>query len=507
MDTIQSLKTNIVSWAKEDDSLNLVHVTEYQANNDFQTRSEKLHPICDAEKTFLTNTTTPITVDEIDVQSSRYIVSMEGDTMEVKEVDKNRAFQVNVTSSKIDFIALINERRQCFAAAPQSSPPRPTPRPVIPAGITPESSRLRPTPRPVIPAGITPESSRSRPTPLPTYPPTPAATSFNPQPTPRPVSQPTPRPSQNTQTTNTTLPPPIRYPPTPAPRSRRRRHVTTSQDVYEELLTAALDTKRTHHISSYDDYDALMARVTGQLTYFDAPRTPVEMEYDVGAESDHLDFAWGKDGVVRAYYLGQHSVKVIQMVKASSETVMQQPGLFAWPGWKQSLLVVEFSKDDLADSNTHVTIKIITVEDEVAKVIGVFDMDVDKGMWHNIVNGLSWTYGSLFTGAGVAGEVIGSVGGVLGESLVANVDAAGSGLGTASRAVGEGIVVIGNGLSGAGGAIGDGLGAAVGGVTNFVGDIMYNMATKAFYESGYIQAAAAIAIVLVAIDLKKNKII
>ena len=127
------------------DSKNLVHVTEYQANNDFQTRSEKLHPICDTEKTFLTNTTTPITVDEIDVQSSRYIVSMEGDTMEVKEVDKNRAFQVNVTSSKIDFIALINERRQCFTAAPESSPPRPTPRPVITANTT-EAKPSPPTP-------------------------------------------------------------------------------------------------------------------------------------------------------------------------------------------------------------------------------------------------------------------------------------------------------------------------------------------------------------------------
>ena len=115
------------------DSQNLVHVTEYRANLDFQTRSEKLYPICDAEKTFLTNTTTPITVDEIDVQSSRYIVNVDGANMEVKEVDKNRAFQVNVSDNKIDFIALINERGQCFAATgatPESSPrPRPTPRP------------------------------------------------------------------------------------------------------------------------------------------------------------------------------------------------------------------------------------------------------------------------------------------------------------------------------------------------------------------------------------------
>ena len=33
------------------------------------------------------------------------------------------------------------------------------------------------------------------------------------------------------------------------------------------------------------------------------------------------------------------------------------------------------------------------------------------------------------------------------------------------------------------------------------------MAVKAFYESGYIQAATTIAIVLVLIDLKKNRII
>ena len=468
-------------------------------------------------------------------------------------------------AAKIDFIVIINERRQCFSAAPESSPPRPTPRPVIPAGITPESSASRPTPLPSV-----------RPS---TYPPTPAATSFNPQPTPqttpRPVSQPTPRPiarptrtiarttttptSQNTTRTQTTNPitlpptpiadPPVRYPPTPAPRSKRRRHATTSQDVYDELLIAALDTNRTHHISIYDDYDALMARVTGQLTYFDAPRNPVEMEYDVGAETDHLDFAWGKDGVIRAYYLGQHSVSVIQIITITyngRRTNIEGAAGLA-PGWfdsrkfSQALLVVEFSKDDLwGRGDTHVTIKIITVVDEVAKVIGVFVMDVDKGMWHNIVNGLSWTYGSLFTGAGVAGEVISSAGSVLGESLAANVDAAGSGLGTVSSAVGDGIVVIGNvlgeslaanvdaagegivglgnglrgaggaigeGLRDAGGAIGEGLGSVVGGVTDYVGDVMYNMVTKAFYESGYLQAAATIAVVLVLIDLKKNKII
>ena len=450
------------------DSKNLVHVTEYQANNDFQTRSEKLHPICDAEKTFLTNTTTPITVDEIDVQSSRYIVSMEGDTMEVKEVDKNRAFQVNVTNSKIDFIALINEKRQCFAAAPASSPPRPTPRPVIPAGITPESSPPRPSVRPS---------------------------------TPRPVI-----------TTNTTVI--TTYPPTPAPRGRRRRHGITTQEVYDELLTAAiLDTisKRTHHISSYDDYDALMARVTSKLTFFDTPRNAVDMEYDVGDENDHLDFAWGKDGVVRAYYLGQHSVKVIQMVKASKETVQQEPGWFSSTEWRQSLLVAEFRKDDLAGSNTHVTGKIITVDDRTSNVIGVFDMDVDKGMWYNIVNGLAWTLDSVATGASAVGGGLGEAGGVLGDSFVANAAAAGNGLDTTGRAVGGGIVVVGGvvgeGLSTVGSAVGSGLGSAIGGTVNFFGDIAYDMALNAFYQSGYIQAAATVAVVLVLIDLKKNKII
>ena len=41
-----------------------------------------------------------------------------------------------------------------------------------------------------------------------------------------------------------------------------------------------------------------MARVTGTLRTFDPPSNTAEMDYDVGDENDHLDFAWGKDGVV-----------------------------------------------------------------------------------------------------------------------------------------------------------------------------------------------------------------
>ena len=48
-----------------------------------------------------------------------------------------------------------------------------------------------------------------------------------------------------------------------------------------------VDNKSTRHISSYDDYDALMSRLTLQLTLFDEPRNTVDMEYDVGDENEH----------------------------------------------------------------------------------------------------------------------------------------------------------------------------------------------------------------------------
>ena len=71
-------------------------------------------------------------------------------------------------------------------------------------------------------------------------------------------------------------------------------------------------------------------------------------------------------------------------------------------------MVAEFSKDDLVGSNTHVTGKVITVDGGISQVIGVFDMDVDRGMWYNIVNGLAWTYDSAVTGAGKVGSGLGA---------------------------------------------------------------------------------------------------
>ena len=137
--------------------------------------------------------------------------------------------------------------------------------------------------------------------------------------------------------------------------------------------------------------------------------------------------------------------------------------------------------------------------DGVAELLG-FLLGLSKGF--RLAGGrLLGIAGEFVSGAaGAVGDGLGVVGGNLGESFAANVAAAGSG-------IRDGAVIIGNGLGDAGGAIGDGLGAAVGGATNFVGDIMYNMTSRALYESGYLQAAAAIAIILVAIDLRKNKII
>ena len=110
-----------------------------------------------------------------------------------------------------------------------------------------------------------------------------------------------------------------------------------------------MDNKSTRHISSYDDYDALMARVTGKLWTVDPPR--IEMDYNVGGENDNLDFAWGKDGVVRAYSLGQHSVKVIQIITIAYNghrtniegSARLEPGWFDSRKFSQALLVTEFS--------------------------------------------------------------------------------------------------------------------------------------------------------------------
>ena len=55
-------------------------------------------------------------------------------------------------------------------------------------------------------------------------------------------------------------------------------------------------------------------------------------------------------------------------------------------------------------------------------------MDVDKGMWYTIVNGLAWTYEAVGGAAGTVGEGLGVVGDGLGESFVANAAAAGGGI-------------------------------------------------------------------------------
>ena len=127
------------------------------------------------------------------------------------------------------------------------------------------------------------------------------------------------------------------------------------------------------------------------------------------------------------------------------------------------------------------------------RVIGAFNMNISRGAMYHLMSGLAWTFDAVVAGAATGLSTAGS-----------GLEAVGSGLG---GGVAIGIEVVGNGLGAAGELIGDGLGTVIGGTTNFFGNIAYNMAVKAFYESGYIQAATAIAIVLVAIDLKKNKII
>ena len=413
------------------DGRNIVYVTEYQANNDFQTRSESLTPICDAEKTFLKNTTTPITVDEISVRTSRYIVSMDGIHMDVKEMDKNRAFQVNVTNNKIDFIALINETRQCFSAT----------------GTT-----------------------RS----------TPAATRYTPQPT----------------LVHADPPPPKNLTPAMAPPVRRRRHKTTTKEVYDALLISTVSPKTGfYHISSYEDYDMIMGQVVSKLKILEAPAW-MDSEYDVGDENDDLDYAIGEDGVVRAYYLGRDTVKVIQMinVKKPDRKYRYVSTTEDGPSWTPALVAIKFTRIDLLGGTIRVDGKIIDAY--LNKVIGSFNMNIDRGTMYNIMSGLAWTFDSVVAGAAVGLDGASTV--IVGAGVVGS--AVGSGLGTVGSAVGSGLGTVGS-------AIGNGAGAVIGGTANLVGDAAYNMAVRAFYDSGYIQAATAIGIVLVVIDLKKNKII
>ena len=81
-----------------------------------------------------------------------------------------------------------------------------------------------------------------------------------------------------------------------------------------------------YHISNYDKYDALVSRVTSTLRTFDPPSNASETDYDVRDENDHLDYARGSDGNVRACFLGQHSVKGIHIVKTTHNAL--QPGWF-----------------------------------------------------------------------------------------------------------------------------------------------------------------------------------
>ena len=108
---------------------------------------------------------------------------------------------------------------------------------------------------------------------------------------------------------------------------------------------------------------------------------------------------------------------------------------------------------------------------------------------YDLMSGLAWTFDAV-----VAGAAIG-------------LNTVGDGLGAVGEGLGTGIEVVGDGLGAAGGAIGSGVGRAIGGATNLLGKAAYNMDVNAFYESGYIPAATTIAIVLVLIDLRKNKII
>ena len=264
---------------------------------------------------------------------------------------------------------------------------------------------------------------------------------------------------------------------------------------------STFDPSSRHHISSHEDYDMIMGQVVGKLITLEAP-VWMDLEYDVGDENDDLDYAVGADGVVRAYYLGGRDVKVIQLIH------IMKPGrhthrLFSTTAldaqsWAPALVAIKFTRLDLMGGTIRVDGKIIDAP--LNRVIGSFNMNISRGAMYNLMSGLAWSFDAIVGGAASGLSTAGS-----------GLEAVGSGLGAAGGAVGSGIgtgiEVVGNGLGAAGELIGDGLGSAVGGTTNFFGNIAYNMAVKAFYESGYIQAATTIAIVLVLIDLKKNKII
>ena len=266
-----------------------------------------------------------------------------------------------------------------------------------------------------------------------------------------------------------------------------------------------------HHISSYEDYDMIMGQVVGKLKTLESP-VWMDVEYDVGDENDDLDYAIGADGVVRAYYLGGRDVKVLQMINIrkpgvthrSFSTNTENPEF-----WTQALVAIRFTRLDLMGGTIGVDGKIIDAD--FNRVIGSFHMNITRGSMYHLMSGLAWTFDAVVAGAATVISTAGSGLEAVGSGLGAAGSAVGSGLGAAGGAVGRGlgtgIEVVGDGLGAAGGAVGRGIGSAIGGATNLVGDVAYNMAMNAFYQSGYIQAAATIAVVLVLIDLKKNKII
>ena len=142
-------------------------------------------------------------------------------------------------------------------------------------------------------------------------------------------------------------------------------------------------------------------------------------------------------------------------------------------------------------------------------------MTVYRGTMYRLMSGLAWTFDAVVAGAAIGLNTVGSVSGAtgtaIGGGIGTGIEVVGDGLGAAGSAIGSGtgtgIEVVGDGLGAVGGAVGRGVGTVIGGATNILGNVAYNMAMKAFYESGYIQAATTIAIVLELIDLRKNKII
>ena len=177
--------------------------------------------------------------------------------------------------------------------------------------------------------------------------------------------------------------------------------------------------------------------------------------------------------------------------------------------WMQTLVAIKFTRLDLMGGTIRVDGKIIDAPHN--RVIGTFNMAIGRGAMYNLMSGLAWTFETVVAGAaaGLSGASSGleTVGSGLGAAGGAVGSGIGSGLNTGIEVVGSGIETVGGGLAVAGATIGSGIGSAIGGVANMAGDVVYNMAARAFYESGYIQAATTIAVVLIFIDLRKNKII